>query len=265
MFRKIIAKIHMLIIKFILAINPVPYLKSLIKHLTLINFITGVLSIIIIILIKQSGLALLILNILKEYISNLPEGSEYFLASFMGLICRLGLKGLIEDGFKDVFPSYHAMTGVGDTNPTDTNNSGGIKDNTSGGSSSSPTSNSTGVKKEESLPDKGKDPEQARDSTVNKAPIPRHSNAARYVEIFDLQAQRINAEIKILSSEISNCKDEEEKAYKMEDLDELFAQLSMLSKESAAETRKILGAEPQSSNKRTSESTVTQDSSKKRT
>ena len=263
MFRKIIAKIHVLIIKFILAINPVPYLKSLIKHLTLINLITGVISIILIILIKQSGLALLILNILKEYISNIPEGSEYFLASFMGLICRLGLKGLIEDGFKDVFPSYHAMTGVGDTNPTDTNNSGWIKDNTSGGSSS-PTSNSTGVQKEESLPDKGKDPEQASDSTANKAPVTRHSNAARYVEIFDLQAQRINTEIKVLSSQISNCQDEEEKAYKMEDLDELFAQLSMLSKESAAETRKILGAEAQSSNKRTSDSTVTQDSSKKR-
>jgi hypothetical protein len=193
---------------------------------------------------------------------NIPEGSEYFLASFIGLICRLGLKGLIEDGFKEAFPTYNAMTGTGDLNPTESNNSGG-KENTSGGSSSSPSSSSTGVQKE-SLSDKGKNPENASDSTTSSDRVRENFSSKRYVKLFDQQAQRINAEIKALSSEIINCKDDEERAFKEEDLEELFAQLSMLSKESAAETRKILNTDNQSSKKRTSDFTLAQDSSKKR-
>ncbi len=193
---------------------------------------------------------------------NISQGSEYFLASFIGLICRLGLKGLIEDGFKEVFPTYNAMTGGGDINPTESNNSGG-KDNTSGGSSSTGNS-STGVQKE-SLSDKGgKNPEIAGDSTNSSEYVKGNFTAKRYASLWDKEAQRINAEIKALSSEISNCKDEEEKAFKEEDLDELFEQLSMMSKESAIENRKISSTDGQSSNKRTADSTVDQDSSKKR-
>ena len=244
-----------------------PFLKrkllSVKKHLTLVNIITGLMCLILIVSIKQSGLPLLMLNILEEYVLNIPEGSEYFLASFMGLICRLGLKGLIEDGLKEAFPSYNAMTGAGDLNPTESHNSGG-KENTYGGSSSSPTSSSTGVQKEESLSDKGKNPESASDSTTSSGRFRGNFSSERYVKLFDKHAQRINAEIKALSSDIANCKDEEERAFKELDLEELFAQLSMLSKESAAETRKILNTDSQSSNKRTSDFTVAQDSSKKR-
>lgn len=226
------------------------------KHFSLVNLITGVMCLILIVCIKQSGLSLFILSLLKEYVPNIPQGSEYFLASFIGLICRLGLKGLIEDGFKEVFPTYNAMTGGGDINPTESNNSGG-KDNTSGGSSS------TGVQKE-SLSDKGKNPEIAGDSTKSSEYVKGNFTAKRYATLWDKEAQRINAEIKALSSEISNCKDEEEKAFKEEDLDELFEQLSMMSKESAIENRKISSTNSQSSNKRTADSTVDLDSSKKR-
>jgi hypothetical protein len=225
-----------------------------------VNLITGVTCLILIFCIKQSGLSLFILSILKEYVPNIPQVSENFLASFIGLICRLGLKGLIEDGFKEVFPTYNAMTG-GDINPTESTNSGG-KDNTSGGSSSTGNS-STGVQKE-SLSDKGKNPEIAGDSTKSSEYVKGNFSAKRYASLWDKEAQRINAEIKVLSSEISNCKDEEEKAFKEEDLDELFEQLSMMSKESAIENRKISSTDSQSSNKRTADSTVDQDSSKKR-
>jgi hypothetical protein len=239
--------------------------KSLIKHLSFINVITGVLSLLIIFLIKELGLAILILNILKDYIPNIPYNSEYIIASFIGLICRLGLKGLIEDGIKDIFPTYNPMTGAGpapsDVNPTDTNNSGGIQQNTSGGSSS--TSNPTGIQQEPSS-DKDKTPEKTTNSTINKEGTSKNYVSKRYVELFDLHAQRISAEIKTLSAEISNCKDEEEKAFKMEDLDELFGQLTMLSKESAAETRKILTMDSQTNNKRIADSAVDQNSSKKR-
>jgi hypothetical protein len=232
------------------------FFKSIGKHISFINVLTGVLTLLIIILIKELGLPLLILNILKDYIPNIPYISENLLASFIGLICRLGLKGLIEDGLKDVFPAYNPMTGTGDINSIDSN-SGGRQDNPSIGSSS--TNNPTDVQKESSSDDKT--PEKTN-STINKGK--GNYVSKRYVELFDLQAQRISAEIKALSAEISNCKDEEEKAFKMENLDELFAQLTMLSKESAAETRKILSSDSLSSNKRSADSSVVQDSSKKR-
>jgi len=226
------------------------------KYLSFINIIIGILTLFIIILIKELGLALFLLNILKDYIPNIPYISENFISSFIGLICRLGLKDLIEDGFKEIFPSYYTMTGGEDINPTDTN-SGVIQDNTSPGSSSS--NNPIGIQKESS-PDKDKIPENSTNSTVYKR---GNYVSKRFVELFDQQAQRISDEIKVLSAEISKCEDEEEKAYKMEDLDELFGQLTMLSKESAAETRKILDSDSLSGNKRSSDSCV-ENSSKKR-
>jgi hypothetical protein len=195
---------------------------------------------------------------LKDYIQNIEDSSEYIVASFIGLICRLGLKGLIEDGFKEIFPTYNTMTGAGDINSPEIN-SGGIKENTSG--DSSPTNNSTGVRKEEQLSDKGKNPEKASDSTTSNYP---NTDKVSNVKLFDEQAERISSEIKSLSSEINSCKDEEEKALKEEDLEELFEQLTMLSKESAVETRKILNMDSQSINKRSSDSTVVVNSSKKR-
>lgn len=247
-------------------------LKRYSKHYSMSNLITGFISLVIIFFIKELGLALFILNIFKEYIHNIPECSEYLIAGFTGLIIRLGLKGLIEEGFKDVFPTYNTMTVGGDNNsginPTDNNNSAGIKYNTSGGSSS--PSNSTGV--QEPLSNKGKitplRDEKGSDSTTSDSPSTSHTpsnfSSKRYVKIFDGQAERISSEIKALSSDIVNCNDEEEKALKEEDLEELFGQLTMLSKESAAETRKILSTDSQTSNKRTSDSTLADNSSKKR-
>lgn len=196
----------------------------------------------------------------KDQFNNVPDCSEYIIAGFLGLICRLGLKGLIEEGIKDVFPTYNTMTGTGNINPTDNNNSGG----NSSGSSSSPTSNATGVQKEEPLPDKGKNPEKANDSTTpNTGKVSSHYVSKRLVKVFDGHAERVSSEIKALSSQIQDCKDEKEKAFMEEQLDELFGQLTMLSKESAAESRKILSADNQNSTKRTSDSTVAQNASKK--
>jgi hypothetical protein len=85
---------------------------------------------------------------LSKHIPSFKDCPEYLIASFIGLICRLGLKGLIEEGFKEIFPTYHSMTGTGDINSPENNNSGGIKENTSGDSSST-TNNSTGVQKKD--------------------------------------------------------------------------------------------------------------------
>lgn len=130
-------------------------LKSLKKHFTVVNIITGITSLIVIFIIKESGLPTWLIFLLSKHIPSFEDCPEYLIASFIGLICRLGLKGLIEEGFKEIFPTYHSMTGTGDINSPENNNSGGIKENTSGDSSST-TNNSTGVQKKESLSDKGK-------------------------------------------------------------------------------------------------------------
>ena len=260
--------ILLLTLLIILIIRPGLILKSLKKHLTLINIVTGLITLLFIVSIKELGLALILLNVFKEYIQNMPECSEYIIASFTGLIIRLGLKGLIEEGFKDLFPTYNTMAAGGDINsdinPAENNNSAGIKGNTSG-SSSSP-SNSTDV--QESLSNKDKNSEKANDSTTsnsqNSASSRSNYSSKRYVQLFDAHAARLSAEIKALSTEIQNCQDSELKTLKEEDLEELFGQLTMLSKESAVETRKILSTDSQISNKRTSDSTVTENSSKKR-
>jgi hypothetical protein len=246
------------------------FIKSLKKHLTLVNLTTGLISLLFIVFIKELGLALFIYKVFIEYFYYIPECAEYIIASSIGLTFRLIIKGLIEDAFTHVFPTYNTLTVGGDINysdmnPTDKNNSPGIKDNISGGSSSS--GNSTGVQKEEELSNKGKNTESSspiESNSVNRGNTRSNFSSKRYVKLFDEHAQRINSEIKELVSEINNCENEEEKALKEEDLEELFGQLTMLSKESAVETRKILSSDNQISNKRTSDSTIAENSSKKR-
>jgi len=251
--------IFTIVIIFIL-LCPLFFIKSVKKHLTLTKLTTGFITLLLIVFIKESNLSLIILNIFEGYINDIPKYFEYIIASSIGLIGRLGIKGLIEEGFKELFSMYNPMTIGGDSNLNA--NSGEIKDNSSGGSSTN--DNNTGIKK--SPLDKGKIPENdsAKSSTEKNNNTRSNFSSKRFVKLFDEQAERINSEIKVLYAEINNCKDEKEKALKEEDLEELFGQLSMLSRESAAETRKILNTDNQSGNKRTSDSSVAENYSKKR-
>jgi hypothetical protein len=251
--------IFTIVIIFIL-LCPLFFIKSVKKHLTLTKLSTGFITLLLIVFIKESNLSLIILNIFEGYINDIPKYFEYIIASSIGLIGRLGVKGLIEEGFKELFSMYNTMTIGGDSNLNA--NSGEIKDNSSGGSSTN--DNNTDIKK--SPLDKGKNPENdsAKSSIEKKNNTRSNFSSKRFVKLFDEQAERINSEIKVLYTEINNCKDEKEKALKEEDLEELFGQLSMLSRESAAETRKILNTDSQGSNKRTSDSSIAENSSKKR-
>jgi len=68
------------------------------KHFTFINFIVGLISLIIFGSIKHLGLAGIILNFFC--IEN-TEFTQYIVAGFIGLIAKLGVKGLVEEYFKD--------------------------------------------------------------------------------------------------------------------------------------------------------------------
>ena len=89
--------------------------------------------------------------------------------------------------------------------------------------------------------------------------------ANRYIQIFSAEAERISSEIKDLSKDIKNCKDDNERVRKEDELDELFGMLSMLDRETAAATRKLLGSvDTENDNKRAAGDDSVQNSSKKR-
>lgn len=98
------------------------FFKSLAKHFTIVNIIVGLSTIIIISLVKWFSIAGCILY----YISNLiPQDFwnfiEYFIYGLIGLIWRLGIKGIIEDIF--TAPLYLGM----DKNPIDSLEKGDLK------------------------------------------------------------------------------------------------------------------------------------------
>jgi hypothetical protein len=91
-------------------------MKNIIKHFTILNILTGILSITFITIVKFSGLAHIILDFLNL---NPNELREYILTGFFGLIFRLGIRGLLE-GFineLDFTPNVLTINGPDQPNP----------------------------------------------------------------------------------------------------------------------------------------------------
>ena len=152
------------------------------KYITLVNLTTGIICLIIISLFKQLSIVKYILYFLNlESLMYL----EFIIIGSFALITKLGIKGLIGDTFKDVFPTYLNMTNGEDNsegvNSTEDENSLDTKDR-SGGSLDSNSSDNT-TKKEESN-SKGKAPEEGNVSTTVDKNVNRSNYAAkRYVEL----------------------------------------------------------------------------------
>jgi hypothetical protein len=152
------------------------------KYITLVNLTTGIICLIIISLFKQ-------LSIVKYtlYFFNLESlmSLEFIIIGSFALITKLGIKGLIGDTFKDVFPTYLNMTSGEDNSegvnsPEDPNSldtkyrSGGSLDSNS----------SDGTTKKEDSNSKGKAPEEENVSTTVDKNVNRSNYAAkRYVEL----------------------------------------------------------------------------------
>ncbi len=98
------------------------FFKRLGKHFTIVNLFIGLSTIILISLIKWLNIAGYILY----YISNIiPQDFfnflEYFIYGLIGLVWRLGIKGIVEDIF--TVPLYLGM----DNNPVDSSVEGNLK------------------------------------------------------------------------------------------------------------------------------------------
>lgn len=310
------------IICFILIINTLIFIylywgnifnifKGIGKYFTKKNIISGIICIIAIFLIRQSGLSLLILNLVQGFLPNMsfPLHIEDLISSILVLIVRLSAKGMIDELFKDkltnssigVGPCGVYMTGV----EPETGNSLGIKSSglvgsaSPGGSSNppapAPSSAPAPVPVPASAPvpvPSSSAPVPSSSSSPVNSPVSGSANpsvgvsssssglntsssstgyvkgsyvANRYIQIFSAEAERISSEIKDLSKDIKNCKDDNERIRKEDELDELFGMLSMLDRETAAATRKLLGSvDTENDNKRAAGDDSVQNSSKKR-
>ena len=268
---------YILLILSIFFILRISY-KGLGKYLTKKNIITGIVCLMCIFLIKQSGIALVILNLGKGFFPNItfPVHIEDLIASMLGLIARLSVKGVIEEFFTNSIPVPQGrlfMTGVGDDiDSPETGNSTGI--NSSGGSASQPNPSASSTSPTDPSASSASNPSSG-DPSVSQLNTSGDSTgyvkgryvSKRYIQIFSAEAERLSSEIKDLSQEIKNCNDEAERIRKEDNLDELFGMLTMLDKETAMQTRKLLSTEDSnpSDNKRAADNdSLSQNSSKKR-
>lgn len=114
------------------------FLYLITKHLSMVNLIVGILGLITVFLIKYYGIALYIIN--SFGFAN-TTFNEYIITGFFGLITRLGLKGIVEEGYTTLFMTATIPlegTGAPDSNPISK------ADNTGSSSGSSGTNNTTG-------------------------------------------------------------------------------------------------------------------------
>lgn len=183
--------------------------QSLKKYITPVNIVVGISSLIIIGLAKELGLAQYILALFNiEY----SEFRSYIISGFIGLVWRLGLKGLIEEAFKDWSFSDKLYMNTGN-NPFE------------GG-----TSQTSGLETKGS----GSSGNNSKDSTSNQ----QHSNSERNYNIYKKQADFIHGKIKDLMVDLNNCNDEAQIKKITNDILEYQEQLQMLDEVSCHELKK---------------------------
>jgi hypothetical protein len=230
-------------------------------------------------IVKQSGLALYILDIVRIYLPDIVISDEFtnLIASIFGLITRLSIKGVIEDIFKDIreFNKPALMTMGDDPNLPETEIGGNPQEGNpnsseTGGSSASqpdPSTSSSNPGSSQPGPSASSSSATQLNSSGNDTGYVKGYASRRYIQIFSEEAQRISSEIKDLSLAIQNCQDEAERVRKEDDLEELFGMLNMLEEETREHTRKLLGTDnTPNDNKRAAidDDSLSQNSSKKR-
>jgi F0F1-type ATP synthase membrane subunit c/vacuolar-type H+-ATPase subunit K len=232
------------------------------KHFTLTNLIIGMVSIVIAAFIKEFGTAQFILNYIGIYNSVF---SECLLAGSLGLMVRLGLRGLIEE-FEFTTPQTMA-DGGGNSESMNLKDKSGIhcSEPPVPSSSSNPTtssnpagasSNPTGAPSRPTVPSSS-DP--ARASSYSPG-----YGSRRVAYILNKKVEDMSTQISSLTTEIENSSDPPTKAQMEEELSELFEDLKIFSSMAAEETRKGFTSEQGLSSKRDLDSSEDESSSNKR-
>jgi len=237
------------------------------KYLTLNNIIIGLVSLIVMGLVKTLHIPTYILNLFN--LENI-ELLEYIIAGFFGLVSRLGFKGVVEGIFLD---NYATMGGedpiqgnssplgsktgsVGSTgtsskdlseNDRQTGSSGPSDDNRQLESESSPESNTQKQKEGGSSSKVDTQTEEIAQSLSTNSSRPRYAYGARQMQkSLDGTATRLIEEIKALTISMEKTQDDDEwkrlKLIKDINLDDL----QMLTAASAEEVKKLVTIETDS-------------------
>jgi len=237
------------------------------KYLTLNNIIIGLVSLIVMGLVKTLHIPTYILNLFN--LENI-ELLEYIIAGFFGLVSRLGFKGIVEGIFVD---NYATMGGedpiqgnssplgsktgsVGTTgtsskdlseNDRQTGSSSRSDDNRQLESESSPESNTQKQKEGGSSSKVDTQTEEIAQSLSTNSSRPRYAYGARQMQkSLDGTATRLIEEIKALTISMEKTQDDDEwkrlKLIKDINLDDL----QMLTAASAEEVKKLVTIETDS-------------------
>lgn len=237
------------------------------KYLTLNNIIIGLVSLIVMGLVKTLHIPTYILNLFN--LENI-ELLEYIIAGFFGLVSRLGFKGIVEGIFVD---NYATMGGedpiqgnssplgsktgsVGTTgtsskdlseNDRQTGSSSRSDDNRQLESESSPESNTQKQKEGGSSSKVDTQTEEIAQSLSTNSSRPRYAYGARQMQkSLDGTATKLIEEIKALTISMEKTQDDDEwkrlKLIKDINLDDL----QMLTAASAEEVKKLVTIETDS-------------------
>jgi NADH:ubiquinone oxidoreductase subunit 3 (subunit A) len=195
-------------------------MKKIRKYLTFNNIIIGLISLIVMGLVKTLHIPMYILNFLNlEDIESL----EYIIAGIFGIVSRLGLRGLIEGIFVD---NYATMGGE---DPTQGSSSPeGVNNTQRGGGSSSGADTQT----------QGAGQNSSTNPSVNK-----DYSAERKAIVFDKAVQMLIEDVKNLNLSMQKTEDDQKWADLRDQVDETMEMIKMVSKASAEEVQKWVSGE----------------------
>jgi hypothetical protein len=232
------------------------------KHFTLTNLILGLVSIVIAAFIKEFGLAQFIANYFGIYNSVF---SECLAAGSLGLIVRLGLRGLIEELLECTTPQTMA-DGGGNSESMNFKNKSGIHYSEPPVPSSSNPAGASGP----AVP-ASSDPARASGPAVPASSDPARASSytpgygpRRLAYVLNLRVEDTSTKISSLSAKIASSSDPSAKAQMEEELSDLFEELSFFSSEAAEATSKGLASEQGLSSKRDLNPSEDEKSSNKR-
>ena len=244
--------------------------KNIKKHFTIVNIIVGISTLFVVFLIKFSGGIQYILGYLFGYFGLDLVYLEYFFSGIIALLWRLGIRGIVEEIFKQ--PLYMTMD---NSNATD---GGSLQEDTSsnnlqeGTSSGKSTDTQEGNLSSDTQTGKSTDTQEGKstDTTKGEGSQEGSSNttynyaARRMQPIYKKQLDILNASLEKLTLQIENETDEDIRKEQQEQLNELIETSAMLSKSMGEDISKYTKSTSENNINKRSSDFVDKDVSKKR-
>lgn len=253
--------------------------KYIKKHFTTANVVVGISTLFLVFLIKFSGGILYILGYLFGYFGLDLVYLEYFFSGIIALLWRLGIRGIVEEIFKQ--PLYMTMDNSNATDggslqeDTSSNNlqegtsSGNLQEGTSSGKSTDTqegnlSSDTQTGKSTDTQTGKSTDTTKGEGSQEGSSNTTYNYAARRMQPIYKKQLDILNASLEKLTLQIENETDEDIRKEQQEQLNELIETSALLSKSMGEDISKYTKSTSENNINKRSSDFVDKDVSKKR-